>query len=40
VPIALAEAWEHGLVHKGDKVLLIAFGTGLTWAGCLLKWSI
>ncbi|MDR3348017.1 MAG: ketoacyl-ACP synthase III [Acidaminococcales bacterium] len=40
VPIALAEAWENGLVHKGNNVLLIGFGTGLTWAGCLLKWSI
>jgi 3-oxoacyl-[acyl-carrier-protein] synthase-3 len=40
VPIALAEAWEKGLIDKGDNVLLIGFGTGLTWAGCLLKWGI
>jgi 3-oxoacyl-[acyl-carrier-protein] synthase-3 len=38
VAIALAEAWENGLVHKGHNVLLIGFGAGLTWAGCIVKW--
>lgn len=39
VPLALGEAWEQGLIKKGDNVLLLGFGTGLTWAACLLKWS-
>lgn len=40
VPLALSEAVEQGLIKKGDNVLLIGFGTGLTWAACILKWSI
>ena len=36
VPIALAEAWEKGLINRGDKVLLVAFGGGFTWAAALL----
>ncbi|MDR2006121.1 MAG: ketoacyl-ACP synthase III [Acidaminococcales bacterium] len=40
VAIALAEAWENGLIRKENNVLLIGFGAGLTWAGCVLKWSI
>lgn len=40
VPLALSEAFAQGLIKKGDNVLLIGFGTGLTWAGCILKWSI
>lgn len=39
VPIALAEAWEQGRIKKDDNVLLVGFGTGLTWAACVLKWS-
>src|SRR5690606_34616899 len=31
VPIALARAVEDGLVRPGSKVLLAAFGGGLTW---------
>ena len=40
VPLALSEAVEQGLIKKGDNVLLIGFGTGLTWAACVMKWSI
>lgn len=39
VPIALAEAFEQGRIKKNDNVLLVGFGTGLTWAACILKWS-
>ncbi len=38
VPIALCEAWEKGLVSKGDLVCLAAFGSGFTWASALLRW--
>jgi 3-oxoacyl-[acyl-carrier-protein] synthase-3 len=40
VGIALAEAWENGRLRKGDDVLLIGFGSGLTWAGCIIKWYV
>ncbi|MBW1850539.1 MAG: ketoacyl-ACP synthase III [Deltaproteobacteria bacterium] len=40
IPIALDEANREGLIKKGDNVLFIAFGAGLTWASSLVKWSI
>jgi 3-oxoacyl-[acyl-carrier-protein] synthase-3 len=38
IPIALAEAVEHGAVKKGDLVCLAAFGSGFTWGSALLRW--
>lgn len=37
IPIALSELFEKGLINKGDKIILAAFGGGLTWAGTLIK---
>ena len=39
VPIALAEAKEKGKLKNGDKVVLVAFGAGLTWASAVLEWN-
>jgi 3-oxoacyl-[acyl-carrier-protein] synthase-3 len=36
VPIALDEAVRGGQVKPGDRVLLVAFGGGLTWASAVL----
>ncbi len=36
IPLALADAAESGLVRPGARVLLTAFGAGLSWASCLL----
>jgi len=36
--VALDEALKEGRIQKGDKVLLVAFGAGLTWASCVLQW--
>lgn len=38
IPIALDEAMRSGRAAPGDRVLLIAFGGGLTWAGGV--WTI
>ena len=38
IPIALDEMVEHGLLRKGQKVLCVGFGAGLTWGGTLLEW--
>ncbi len=38
VPLALAEAVRDGRVRRGDRVLLVAFGAGLTWGASLLSW--
>ena len=37
IPIALSEAIEEKAINKGDKVILVAFGGGLTWAGVLVQ---
>ncbi|MDF2564056.1 MAG: fabH 3 [Massilibacillus sp.] len=39
IPIALSEAVESGRVKKGDVVVLVGFGAGLTWASCVMKWA-
>jgi len=39
IPIALHEACEEGRIKKGDKIVLVGFGAGLTWAACAVKWS-
>ncbi len=39
IPIALEEAYREGLINKGDNILMVAFGAGLTWASVILKWA-
>lgn len=39
IPIALKEAVDAGKIKKGDIVVLVGFGAGLTWAACVIKWS-
>ncbi len=40
IPIALQEALDDGRVKKDDLVLVVAFGAGLTWGSCLLRWRL
>ncbi len=37
IPIAIHEALEQGVLEKGDKALLVAFGGGLTWAAGVVQ---
>jgi 3-oxoacyl-[acyl-carrier-protein] synthase III len=39
IPISLSEAAEQGLLHDGSNLLLVAFGGGLTWAACVIRWG-
>lgn len=39
VPLALADAQERGLLRDGARVLLGAFGGGLTWAATVVEWG-
>jgi 3-oxoacyl-[acyl-carrier-protein] synthase III len=39
IPIALAEAASNGLLRKGSRVLLSAFGAGLTWGAGIVEWE-
>jgi len=38
IPIALCEARDQGLVARGDRVVLAAFGAGFAWGACALRW--
>lgn len=39
VPVALDEAVRKGRINKGDNVILVGFGAGLTWGSCVIRWS-
>ncbi len=36
IPLLLAQLWEEGKLQPGGRVLLVGFGSGLTWGGILL----
>lgn len=38
IPLALDQAVREGKIHKGNVVLLAAFGAGLTWASAIIRW--
>ncbi|GAA4542599.1 beta-ketoacyl-ACP synthase III [Amycolatopsis samaneae] len=38
IPLALADACADGTLEPGHRVLLSAFGAGLTWGSTLLRW--
>ncbi len=38
VPIALAEAFEQGLLKDGMLIGMVAFGSGFTWGSALFRW--
>jgi 3-oxoacyl-[acyl-carrier-protein] synthase-3 len=38
VAIALDEAHRQGRFKRGDKILLVVFGSGLTWASAIVEW--
>lgn len=38
VPIAIDEARKEGRLKKGDIVMLVAFGGGLTWGSSVIRW--
>lgn len=40
IPIALCEAIAAGRINVGDRLVLVGFGAGLTWAALALEWGI
>jgi 3-oxoacyl-[acyl-carrier-protein] synthase III len=38
IPLLLDEAYRAGKFERGDHLLLVAFGSGFTWASALLRW--
>lgn len=39
IPLALADALDNGRVAKGDLLLLVGFGAGMTAASAILRWG-
>jgi 3-oxoacyl-[acyl-carrier-protein] synthase-3 len=39
IPLALEDAWSVGRVNKGDRLLLVGFGAGMTSAAAVLTWN-
>ena len=38
VAIALDEAVQSGRIQRGDLILLMVFGAGLTWGAAVIEW--
>ncbi len=38
IPIALAEAAAEGVFKRGDRILVVGFGAGLTWGAAVVRW--
>jgi 3-oxoacyl-[acyl-carrier-protein] synthase-3 len=38
IPIAFCEARDKGIIKRGDRVLMVAFGGGLTWGAALVTY--
>ena len=39
IPLALADAADAGRLAAGDRVLLVGFGAGMSWASAVLEWA-
>ena len=39
VPLTLEDAWSGGRVKKGDRLLLVGFGAGMTSAAAVITWD-
>jgi 3-oxoacyl-[acyl-carrier-protein] synthase-3 len=39
IPIALHEAAAAGRLRPGQRVVSVAFGSGVTWGGVALEWT-
>ncbi len=39
IPLAMVDGIEHGRINKGDLVLMVGFGAGMTSAASVIRWS-
>ncbi len=39
IPIALNNAVAAGRLRAGDEVMLVGFGVGYSWGGCIIRWE-
>lgn len=40
IPVALYEVYKDKKIKKGDKIIMVGFGAGLTYGALLIKWLI
>lgn len=40
IPLALWDAYTQGWLAPGDRIALIGFGSGLTWGGLVVDWTL
>lgn len=40
IPVAIDRSYNEGKFKKGDNIILVGFGGGLTWGSALIKWGI
>jgi len=40
IPLALDEAHKKKMFCPGNRIIMVAFGGGLTWGSALLNWTI
>lgn len=40
IPIALCEALEQGRLQRGQNLILVGFGGGLSWGACAVNWTV
>jgi 3-oxoacyl-[acyl-carrier-protein] synthase-3 len=40
IPVALDEAYREGKIKKGDKIVVVGFGGGLTWGSSVIEWTL
>jgi 3-oxoacyl-[acyl-carrier-protein] synthase-3 len=38
IPIAMKDALDEGRIKRGDRLMLLGFGVGYSWAGCIVEW--
>ncbi|MDH5507849.1 MAG: hypothetical protein OEZ02_11575, partial [Anaerolineae bacterium] len=39
IPIATCEAFESGRLQRGDDIVFVGFGAGLTWGSMAAQWT-
>ena len=39
IPLAIEAYVESGRIKPGQRLLLVGFGVGFTWAACTLTWG-
>jgi len=40
IPIAIKDALDQGRLKERDQVMLVGFGVGYSWGGCLMRWGV